>query len=223
VPPGRRAASSTFDAVVLAGGRGTRLGGADKPGIRLGTTTLVGAVVCAAIDAGAQRVILVGPPRPALLPLAARAPGGLLVVREDPPGCGPVPALRCGVAQVGEPWVSVLAADLPFLRGEHLSALLAAAARAPTGGRNAAAGAGAVLVDDEGLPQWLVGCWQTDSLRSALGSYSGESLRGLLLPLRPVRAAWEAVCGQPPPWLDCDTPADLSHARDWHAQWAGSG
>ena len=201
-----------FDAVILAGGQGTRLGGADKPGLAVGASTLAAISVAAAAAAGAQRVIAVGPPRPELLPLAARLPAGLVVVREDPPGSGPVPALRCGLGHVQQPCVTVLAADLPFLRGDHLRAMVPVIA-GNRGGRPA----GAVLVDDEGRPQWLIGCWRTGSLRSALRGYSGSSLRGLLMPLRPVMTSWDHCDGLPAPWLDCDTPADVSRARRWLA------
>ncbi len=51
----------------------------------------------------------------------------LRAVREDPPGSGPVPALRRGLAEVAAPWVFLLAADLPFIRAGHLGSLLAAA------------------------------------------------------------------------------------------------
>jgi molybdopterin-guanine dinucleotide biosynthesis protein A len=53
--------------------------------------------------------------------------GEVRVVREDPPGSGPVPALRTGLAEVTAPWVFVLAADLPFLRAADLGSLLVAA------------------------------------------------------------------------------------------------
>jgi molybdopterin-guanine dinucleotide biosynthesis protein A len=125
-------------------------------------------------------------------------------VREDPPGAGPVPALRRGLAEISAPWVALLAADLPFLRARHLRALLAAAG----------AGAGAILLDDTGQPQWLAGCWQADALAAAAGAYDGSSLRGLLGPLRPVRLRLRLAAGEPPPWLDCDTPADVRRARE---------
>jgi molybdopterin-guanine dinucleotide biosynthesis protein A len=230
VPPGA-ARTGRLDAIVLAGGRGARLGGADKPAMIVGGGTLAAAVVTAAAEAGAGRVVMVGPRRPELRPLSARLPAGLLEVREDPAGSGPVPALRCGLAHVRAPWVAVLAADLPFLRGRQLTALLAAAAPAgpddpgaspAASGAGAPGAAGAVLVDDAGRPQWLVSCWQTGPLRAALSIYRGASLRGLFQPLRPVLARWQGTDGQPPPWLDCDTPADLSRARDWHAQRARS-
>src|SRR5690242_5757560 len=58
--PGRIAA------LVLAGGRASRLGGADKPGITIGGRSLLAAVASAARDAGASRVVVIGPARPDL-------------------------------------------------------------------------------------------------------------------------------------------------------------
>ena len=228
--------------IILAGGRATRLGGADKPGLLVGGRTLLAAVVVAGTEAGARRVVVVGADRPDI----ADDAGGTVVrfVREEPPGSGPVPALRRGLAELtlrrgpaelarrrgppeqalrrglaepdgaggqgaaGEPWVAVLAADLPFLRAAHLRTLLAAAA-----GRD-----GAVLTDDGGRAQWLAGCWRTGALRRAAAGYQGSSLHGLLGPLRPVGVRLPSGPGEPPPWLDCDTEQDLRRARDWQAR-----
>ncbi len=200
--------------IVLAGGRASRLGGADKPGLVVGGQTLLGAVVAAGTEAGARPIVVVGPARPDIAD--ARRGSALRVVSEEPPGSGPVPALRRGLAELdtpgaqdteAEPWVAVLAADLPFLRAAHLRALLAAAA-----GHD-----GAVLIDDGGRAQWLAGCWRADALRRAAAAYQGSSLHGLLAPLRPVSVAIPAGLGEPPPWLDCDTDQDLQRARDWAA------
>jgi molybdenum cofactor guanylyltransferase len=199
-----------FDAVILAGGRGTRLGGADKPGLTVGASTMAASVAAAAVTAGAGQVVLVGPPRADLAMICAPLPGGLTVVREEPPGAGPVPALRAGLTRVRSPWVALLAADLPFLRGADISSLLAAATRDSS--------AGVVMADAEGTPQWLAGCWQTAGLRAALLEYRGSSLRGLLGPLRPALVGPAAPPSrEPPPWLDCDTPAELAAARLWRA------
>jgi molybdopterin-guanine dinucleotide biosynthesis protein A len=212
------AGAPPFDAVILAGGRAMRLGGADKPSLTVGGRTLAAAVVSAVTAAAA--VIVVGPERPGLR--AIRPADAVRFVREDPPGAGPVAALRRGIAEVSAPWLALLAADLPFLRPEHLRALLTAAAgpgapRAAAPWAGAAGGApGAILVDDDGgRPQWLIGCWRTGALAVALQAYCGRSLRGLLAPLRPVQVTVEHAAGGPPPWLDCDSPEDLRRAREW--------
>ncbi|TDC56315.1 molybdenum cofactor guanylyltransferase [Actinomadura sp. KC345] len=181
--------AGAFDAVVLAGGRARRFG-ADKPAAPVGGRALIEWAAAAA--SGASRLIVVGPPRDVL-------PGAVLV-REDPPGGGPVPALRAGLAEVRAPRLALLAADLPFLRPAHVSRLLEALGERP----------GAVLVDEEGREQWLAGCWDAGALRTALDAYTGASLRGLLGPLGPVTVGSPA--GARPAWYDCDTPEELAAA-----------
>jgi molybdopterin-guanine dinucleotide biosynthesis protein A len=186
----------SFGVIILAGGRGSRLGGQDKPGLVVGDDTLIASVARAGTGAGAAQIVVAGPERPGL--------AGVSFVCEEPPGAGPVAALRRGLAEASAPWVAVLAADLPFLRASHLKALRAAAEGGP----------GAILVDDTGRPQWLAGCWQTEILRRAVAGYHQDSLRGLLGPLAPVLVRLTLPPGEPPPWLDCDTPEDLRRARD---------
>ena len=199
------APAHAFDAIVLAGGRGTRLGGTDKPGLIVGGQTLLGAVVSAVTRAGADRIAVVGPERPG--DLSTRAGGPVRYAREDPPGRGPVAALACGLGQVSAPLVVLLAADLPFLRPAHLTRLLTA-----LGAREAP---GVVLLDDSARPQWLVSGWRAAGLRDALDRYPGSSLGGLLGPLDPVLLPDETAAGEPPGWLDCDTAGDLRRAREW--------
>lgn len=193
--------------MVLAGGHARRLGGTDKPGVILGGRTLAASMVLAAAEASS--VIVVGPERPELRELR---PDGIRFVREDPPGSGPVAALRRGAAEVREAWVAVLAADLPFFRAQTLRSLLLC-------GRDAASSAspssGAILVDADGRPQWLAGCWRTRALITALATHRGSTLGGLLAPLRPVELRVDLGTGEPPPWLDCDTPADIQRAQKW--------
>lgn len=165
-------------------------------------------VAVAAASAGAGKLIIVGPPRGGAVALgltaaAAGLSGGLTTVCEEPPGAGPVAALRRGLREVGAPWVALLAADMPFLTGGWLTTLLTAAA---TGGQP-----GAMLADDTGHPQWLSGCWQTARLRVELDQYEGGSLGGLLGPLDPVIVHADAASR--PPWQDCDSPAELAAAR----------
>ena len=73
----------TYSALVLAGGRAARLGGQVKPQLQVGGRTMLGTVLAAVADA--ERRIVVGPPQP--------VPEGVVVVREQPPGGGPVAAL----------------------------------------------------------------------------------------------------------------------------------
>jgi molybdopterin-guanine dinucleotide biosynthesis protein A len=182
-----------YSAVVLAGGRAARLGGQAKPQLEVGGRSMLAAVLAATADA-ADRVV-VGPPQP--------VPPGVRVVREQPPGGGPVAALRAGLAVVGTDVVAVLAADLPFLTAELVGQL-----------RAALADDGVLVVDDAGRDQLLLGVWRTAALRGALPAAGGPtSMRRVLAPLTARRLRPAVPDGTPPPWTDCDTPADLARAR----------
>ncbi|QUX21009.1 MULTISPECIES: molybdenum cofactor guanylyltransferase [Nocardiopsis] len=175
---------STLDAVILAGGAGTRMGGVDKPGLAVGGRTLLERVAAAVRDHEPEgRTIVVGPERD-----SPRA----LYVREDPPGSGPVPALRAGLPHVRADRFALLAADLPHLAGRHLALL------EPN----------AVFVDADGREQWLTGVWRTGDVRAALAAYGGRSLYGLLGPLGPRLVP----APDPDAVADCDTPEDLERA-----------
>ena len=222
------------------------MGGVDKPGLVVSGTPMLVSVAQAAAAAGTKRLIIVGPSRPGavqagLAALAAGRPRWLVLVHEEPAGRGPVAALRRGLAEVSAPWLALLAADLPFLTGAHLAALLAAAdggaaadasaadASAADGAAAdraaaAAAVAGVVLADAAGRPQWLTSCWRASELRTALAAYDGDSLHALLAPLRPGLTRPGTAADAGPPWLDCDTPDDLAAARRaWRVHAGDSG
>jgi len=183
-----------FAAIVLAGGRAARLGGQPKPQLDVGGRSMLSAVLTA-LD-GAEPRVVVGPPQP--------VPAGVLLVREHPPGGGPVPALAAGLAAVGPAEVvAVLAADLPFVTAELVLAL-----------RERLTGDGVLVVDDTGRDQLLLGVWRTAALRAAAaGARPHAPLRGLLAPLAVRRYRPAATPGVPAPWTDCDTPAELAAAR----------
>jgi molybdopterin-guanine dinucleotide biosynthesis protein A len=118
-----------FAAVVLAGGRASRLGGVHKPGLEVGGSTLLDRVL-AAVGAAEVRIV-VGPPQP--------VPAGTAIVREDPPGGGPVAAIAAGLAAIPDvPFVAVLAADLPFLTAAATSTSRRCGALKHCGGRSPA-------------------------------------------------------------------------------------
>ncbi|GAA3886297.1 molybdenum cofactor guanylyltransferase [Saccharothrix violaceirubra] len=169
-----------WDAIVLAGGRGSRLGGVDKAALVVGGRTLLER----ALDAvrGAGRTIVVGPRRD--------LPGGVLSVREEPPGGGPVAGLAAGLGSVRAERVVVLAVDQSGVTAATVARLLAV-------------DGAAVLFDDR--PQWLIGVWPTAALRAAVpADPRGVSSRSVLGGLRPVEVA--ALPGEA---RDVDTPEDL--------------
>jgi molybdopterin-guanine dinucleotide biosynthesis protein A len=195
----------SYAAVVLAGGRGRRLGGPAKPAIEVGGRPMLQRVL-AAVAAARVRVV-VGPPE-----LGELVPVGVAVVREEPPGGGPVAALAAGLSPV-PPDVGrlvVLAADLPLLS--------AAAVRRLVG--SVGAGDGAVYVDGSGRRQWLCGAWRSDAVRGRLaelaasGPLAGRALRDLFGSLSVVEVS--SAAGEAPPWYDCDTPAALAEAESFY-------
>ena len=153
-----------YTAVVLAGGKAARLGGQAKPQLEVGGRTMLATVLAAVADA-AHRVV-VGPPQ--------AVPSDVLLVRERPPGGGPVAALRAGLAEVPTDVVAVLAGDLPVPHRRRSSP-----SSAPR-----LTGDGVLVVDDGGRDQYLLGVWRTAALRAAAAGAEGPtSLRRVLAPL----------------------------------------
>jgi molybdenum cofactor guanylyltransferase len=182
-----------YAAVVLAGGRAARLGGRAKPQLEVGGRTMLEAVLAAVADA-APRVV-VGPPQP--------VPGGVRVLREQPPGGGPVAAMRAGLAAVDSDVVAVLAGDLPFVTPALLADL-----------RARLTADGVLVVDDAGRDQYLLGVWHTAALRTARRGTEGPvPVRRVVGRLSVTRHSPAREAGTPPHWTDCDTPADLARAR----------
>jgi len=160
---------------------------------------MLAAVLDAVADASSR--VVVGPPQ--------AVPPDVVLVRERPPGGGPVAALRAGLPAVTTDVVALLAGDLPFLTAALIGEL-----------RRCLTGDGVLVVDDTGRDQLLLGCWRTAALRAAVADESGPtSLRKVFAPLAVRRVRPVVPPGTPPPWLDCDTPADLARAR----QVAGGG
>lgn len=184
--------TDVVDAVVLAGGRGSRLGGVDKGALEVAGRTLLDGVLDAV--AGCARVVVVGD-------VAARP--GVLVTREDPPFAGPAAAVAAGLALVDAPWVLLLACDLP----QAVAAVpaLLGAERGPDG---------VVAVDETGRRQHLLCLASVPALRSAVqdaGDLEGAPLRRLLAPLDLAEHPLPARLTQ-----DVDTWHDLERARGDH-------
>lgn len=192
------------DAVVLAGGGASRMGGANKPALLVGEQSLLDRVLGALRGAVSGRLIVVG----AIPPM--RRDQAVQWVQEAPPGGGPLPALAAGLTRVRSALTVAMAADLPFVTPPDVSAVVHGLAASGTGV------AGAVVVDPAGRHQWLFSAWRTDALRQALQPLDRLANRPLseVLGRVPTVAVTLAVdVTRPPPWLDCDTPSDLARAR----------
>jgi molybdopterin-guanine dinucleotide biosynthesis protein A len=179
----------TFDAIVVAGGRGSRLGGVDKPAIRIGGVSLLDHALSAvrlarrvsvvrqaddvAVDARTTRTV----EHPPLSGPAAAIAAGLADLGRTPPRTSPAAAPR---------FVAVLAADLPRA-GEAFDTLLRSAVP-----RNSD---GVIAVDPDGRDQPLLAIYRAASLRSAVAARdtNGLGVGRLIANLRLARIPLDAA------------------------------
>jgi len=158
-----------FDAVVLAGGRSSRLGGTAKAMLEIDGRTLLEITLAAVTDA--RRTVVVGD---------VVAPPGILVTREAPVFGGPAAGIAAGLAALDSTadHVLVLACDMPRV-SEVVTALRAA---------------GEGIAVDEAREQYLAGLYPSLALREAAlrqpGStpVAGGSVRSLLAAIEKTRA-----------------------------------
>ncbi|MFI6312832.1 NTP transferase domain-containing protein [Nocardia fusca] len=180
------------DVIVLAGGRASRMGGVDKPGLVVGGRSMLQTALTAVASLG--RTVVVGPPRPEL---AAH----IVQTREPEPGSGPVAAVAAGLAALGAepaPRVVVLAADLPFLTDVAIDELVRCSDDFDA----------VFAADTAGRPQYLIGVWRTEQLAARLGeldSVINQPMKALV----PLRTNIVALPGVD----DCDTPGEIAAAR----------
>lgn len=228
--------SLAYDAIILAGGRASRLGGVQKAAVEIGGRALLDIALEAAVDA--RRIVVVGPDE---LRRDARR-GDAASVRfalEDPPFGGPVAGIAAGLAALedpratdaaadgsrdgrfatsstserGEPdgaeWVLVLASDLPS--APQAVQRLTAAASELTATDAGGGPDGVCLVDADGRAQWLAGIYRHASLSRGLdelgGAVHGASVRRLVGGLELRPVADDGTA------LDVDTWQDVEEAR----------
>lgn len=186
-------------AIVLAGGRGSRLGGVSKADLVVGGERLLDRVLGAV--AGCT-------PRIVVAPVDVTVPSGVIRTRENPPLSGPAAAVAAAteVLDAHQPvpgWVLLLACDLPGV----------AAAVGPLCGATVDASDDvdafwASADSNDAWVQWLVAVVRTRVLANAVdalgpGGCVDSSMGRLLggLTWRPVAVPATAVD-------DIDTPAD---------------
>ncbi|MGN7949428.1 molybdenum cofactor guanylyltransferase [Microbacterium sp. 22215] len=137
-------------AIILAGGRASRLGGAAKPLLEVDGRTLLDHAVAALADC--EPVVVVGPWMP--------VGGPVLWTQETPAFGGPVAGIAAGLALIDNAEVFVLAADLP-----NAEAAVALLRQHPPLSENQD---GLCLADASGRMQWLTGRYRVAALRTAL-------------------------------------------------------
>ena len=182
----------TFDAIILAGGGGERLGGVDKAAITIGGSTLLERVLDAV--SGAGTVVCVGPERDVRRPA--------VWTREQPPGGGPAAALNAGLERVEAPIVALRAVDHPFVTAEIVMRLVETCALDDVDA--------ALAGDEAGVAQPLLAAYRVSALRAslrAIGPPAGGSVTRLVHGLRCVTVPAPAAA------RDLDTPKDLEGAR----------
>jgi len=152
----------TTSAIVLAGGKARRLGGASKPDLIVGDDTLLDLALAACKVAHAASVVVVGPD--------SLARDGVLVTREDPPGAGPAAGIAAGLTALAglggregggfghDDYVLCLACDMPSAADAVPELVEAAGSRDSDG---------AWLVDDMGYSQPLLAVYRSQALADA--------------------------------------------------------
>jgi len=102
-------------AIVLAGGKATRLGGVAKHELVIGGETIL------------SRQARVLAPRVAEILVSAREDvPGYRTVRDAVDGAGPLAGIAAGLAACATPWLLVVAGDMPDVSGELVDRVLAA-------------------------------------------------------------------------------------------------
>ncbi|MET7278832.1 molybdenum cofactor guanylyltransferase [Kribbella sp. NPDC005582] len=155
-----------FDAVVVAGGGSTRLGGVDKALVVLDGVTFLDRVL-RAVNAAVSTVV-VGPVRTTYREVEW--------TQEDPPGSGPVAGLAAGLQSGSAPVVVVLSCDLPWVTAADVTQLVDS-----LGSHD-----GSGLRDSDGRDQWLAAAYRRSSLDQALerlGDPRDKSVRRLMADL----------------------------------------
>lgn len=172
---------------MLAGGAARRLSGVDKALIEIDGISLLRKAIDAL--APADDVVVVGPRRTGV--------EGVRWTREEPAGSGPLAALAAGLAATEGDEVAVLAADLAGIGVHTVTKLHDAALESEKDG--------AVLVDDAGRRQWLIGVWRRRPLEQAMPTDRAN------MPLRTTLGTLDVVEVQAEPGegQDIDTDQDL--------------
>ncbi|WP_165214945.1 molybdenum cofactor guanylyltransferase [Schaalia sp. ZJ1691] len=192
----------TTHAIVLAGGKGQRLGGCLKATLTIGDSTLGDRVISVLNPLVSGDIIIVAPE-------SVPAPTGTQRVMESPPGGGPMAGLAAGIRRVeatgDDDLVFVVAVDTPGIIRTAKPLVEAARAAVDRGFDGVTAQGSADFI------QHLHACYRLKSLAEVIDASPNthhRSVKKVLAPLnlRALTVA-DADC------RDVDTPEDLHYWR----------
>lgn len=190
----------TVHAVVLTGGRSSRMGGRHKPGILVGGRSVIDRTLTALWSALPSAEVVIAGSDVGLSPNFRQQ---VTVVREDPPFSGPLAGVAAAMKVIppSDGTVILLGGDLPFLSPDTMTKLAdAVAAGAPVSS----------CLDATGHLQYLCSSWHQNALRSQfeqIADVTDVPLRALFAGLTP-----ELIDCDPNELRDIDTPEDLARA-----------
>lgn len=200
-------------ACVLAGGRGSRLGGLDKLRLRFGEERLLARVV-GNLSAHFPDVTLVGARRDALEGLGAR------VVGDSVEGGGPLAGLHAGLVAARSDWLYLVACDMPFFSdawARELAGAILEAERAGIPVDVAAAASGPYIEPFHAFyHRRLAGAMEAWIRGAGPGSRLSIQafLAGRAVLRRPYDAAGDATSAPCPIFVNVNTVEDLRAAEE---------
>mgnify|MGYP003521044565 CR=1 FL=1 len=194
---------TSYGAILLAGGRASRVDGATKHLFDIGGRTILQRTVDAVYERGCSPITIVAPETPLTSTTAAH----VTWTREDPLFGGPVAGIAAALATWINPpaWTFLLACDLPQVDAA-VARLLRDLPLFP------ADTDGVCLADPSSRPQWLTGVYRTEVVARGLAALPDggrhASVRAIF-----DDAAIATVAGGADESADVDTWEDLNTAR----------
>ncbi len=109
-----RCSPADTTALILAGGKATRLGGVDKRELVVDGRTIF-----------ARQCEVLAPRVAEILVSSPREVPGYRTVADAVPGAGPLAGIAAGLAAAATPWLLVVAGDMPYVSGALIELVLA--------------------------------------------------------------------------------------------------
>ena len=192
---GSRTGHLSLTALLVSGGKATRLGGITKTALTVDGVPLIKRALIAVRDVSPHCPAVVVGDTDGLDDL-----GHVTHLRENPPFSGPAAAIAAGVTHVTTEFVAVLASDLPLIDAHTVRALIDA-----VGESDCAVPDCAVAVDPAGRAQYLTAVWRTRALAEVVSTAEVAH--------RPARTLYER-CEWVPVHLEQATTADIDTFAD---------